>query len=185
MIAALVLPIGVGGSILGPRLIIAMFGGVYAEGGAVFAVLVWACVLWLLTANYENVLLACGGERSSAAISATGGLVNFGVAVVLVVLFGATGAAMAMVASSLITLLGMLFMVSRRLALPSLDWRRIGGSGAATGAMSAVLLTTGRAVGTWTALALGLGTFALVAFVLRVVTMSELKALVSQRHESR
>lgn len=185
VIAALVLPLGMGGSILGPRLVIAIFGDGYAEAGAIFAILVWACVLWLLTANFDNVLLACGGERSYAAVSAIGAVVNCGVAVAVVVPFGAAGMAIAMVASSSILLLGMRVMLGRRLSIPSLNWRRIGGSCVATAAMSTVLLTVGSAVGPWTALALATGTFALAASMLRVVPMSELRSLASRRREPR
>lgn len=83
------LPLGIGGMLLGTRIVTFVLGQEFSESGVVFGILVWYVVLTMLHTVYTNAVMAAGGENDyrrvmvisaiTYAICATGGAMEWGV----------------------------------------------------------------------------------------------------------
>lgn len=103
-VMVLALPLCVGGTILAPRLLGAMFGEGFLPAGNIFGVLVWFVPLTLLHTVYTSGLLAQGREKEySRVMMVSAGLYAMST-VIGVLMLGPLGAGVAMVLSELITL---------------------------------------------------------------------------------
>lgn len=57
------LPLGVGGTLLGPRLVSFVLGPGFEASGPVFGILIWYVVLTMVHTVYTSVVMATGGEQ--------------------------------------------------------------------------------------------------------------------------
>jgi PST family polysaccharide transporter len=179
--AALALPLGVGATVAGSGLMPVLFGSKYAAAGDPFVVLVWAVAVIVVSINFSNVLLACGDERRYALGVAVGAVLNVVLNLVLIPAYGTVGAAVSTLTAELAILAYMLVRFTRVLGPLRFEWGRIGRSAVATALMAGALLAIRDSVGAVPRCAIGAVLFAAFALALRVVTRSELAALLRRR----
>ncbi len=99
LVAVALVPVATVGVLLGPDLVLLVFGAQYAGGGPVFQVLAVSYTLLALGWFLGNSLLAADRQREFFPPLVLGALLVVGVGVVLIPAHGALGAALAMLAA--------------------------------------------------------------------------------------
>ena len=172
------LPLLAGALVVGPDLIPELFGAEFAPAGTPFVILSAAAALVLFTVNYGTAAVAVGDERHYAIAVTLGAGLNVAANLVVIPLFGMTGAACATIAAEVAVFAYVYARLRRLVGEMPLEHGRIARALAATAAMIVVLLVLPDALGPTAQVAIGVAVFALVALPLRVVHVAELRRLV-------
>lgn len=91
-------------TLLAGELVALAYGDAYRPAGRLLAVLIWAVPLALVGGHYRSALIACDHERLEFRCNAIGAGVALGLAVLLIPMYGAFAAALALVASAFVVL---------------------------------------------------------------------------------
>ena len=94
--------IGTVGSILAVPLLTAVFGQQFRESGEIFRILVWVLAVSLWSGHYRYTLIWFNQQRLEFLASASAGVVSIVSSAVLIPHFGATGAAVSLLAAALV-----------------------------------------------------------------------------------
>jgi O-antigen/teichoic acid export membrane protein len=117
-IMIIAVPVCAGGTILADRIIPLVFGAQYLPSVGVFRILIWFFLSTTLHTVYTSGLIAVGQEKLYALIMMmSAGLYLFSV-VILTLIFGTQGTAMAMVLSEAATVVYMQYRLRRFIAVP-------------------------------------------------------------------
>lgn len=93
MIVSLVLPIGVGGTLLASPIMNLVYGSQYEKGVFVFQILIWVVTLSSINSVYGFGLIGCGREKKYTFAITIGTIANILLNLVMIPLFGLVGAA--------------------------------------------------------------------------------------------
>ena len=124
-ILLLTLPICVGGSILSEDIILFVFGSQYTESVVLFMILIWFFLFTMLHTIYTSGLIAIGKEKIYGKVMLISGFLYLVLITGGVLLIGATGTALGMVLSEVITFLIMRYHFHKisELKLPASIWK--------------------------------------------------------------
>jgi O-antigen/teichoic acid export membrane protein len=104
-IVIVALPLCIGGTLLAGKLLPFVFGVQYSTAGEVFGILVWFFLFTLLHTVYTTGLIAIGKEKEYGNVMVVSAFVYAIFIIVCTKLYGASGAAAAMVVAEALTLL--------------------------------------------------------------------------------
>jgi O-antigen/teichoic acid export membrane protein len=107
------LPMSVGGTFLSKRIITSVFGAQYVEAAAVFQILIWYFFVTTLHTIFTSGLVAIGHEKLYGKVMVVSTLVYFVFVVVFTFAFGIVGAAIAVVAAEIFTLVLMWYQFQK------------------------------------------------------------------------
>ena len=100
-------PLGIGGVLLGPRILNLIFGEEYMGGALAFQILLWSASIIYISIVYGNSLQACDRQRIYVKGVGIGALVNVILNLILIPLYSLNGAAVATVLAELAVLVYM------------------------------------------------------------------------------
>ena len=112
-IIALVLPIGVGGTLLASSIMILLYGPEYEKGIIVFQILVWMVTLSSINSVYGFGLIGCDREKFYTMVITVGTAVNILLNLLMIPLFGGVGAALTILFSEGIMFVMMILRFER------------------------------------------------------------------------
>jgi len=136
------------GFLLGRQILKGLFGTKFGPGGIAFGWLLCSAGLGLVNANLTQLLLACKNERAFLWSVSAGAIVNVGLNLLLIPLWGFEGSAVATVAAELSVIAVGMPKVARLIGLPQMDWKRLARAVAPL-ALTAALILALRAVAAW------------------------------------
>lgn len=110
VMAALVIPIALGGDVISHQLIEIVFGVRYTASATVFSLLIWSWSFALLRDVFSTALVAAGHEKTFAKLFGTTGIFNVGLLFILVH-WGPGGTASALLVTQVILLTLVVFKV--------------------------------------------------------------------------
>lgn len=158
-------------TVAGRSLLVAVFGNQYAASRGVLAILAWASLLGFQSYALWYVILASHLERHVVRYMFGGLVFNAALNALLIPLFGADGAASALIASDLLVILAQVHLVHRRIfAVP---WRRIVVPPLIAGAGAGVIVAVGSRFGAIASATGGGLVYIVILLVLGYVTWDE------------
>jgi O-antigen/teichoic acid export membrane protein len=113
LMASIVLPLAVGGTLIARPLMMLLYGEEYSNGVIVFQILIWTVAVFFLNYVYAYLLLACDREKKYLIGISAGTLTNICLNIILIPLFGLVGASVATVAGSLVMFMYMYIQARR------------------------------------------------------------------------
>lgn len=132
------LPVAVGGTILGPKIIRLVYGASYLQSGPVFQILSWFAAINLTSFALSYSLVACDRQHVYLKIMAGGALFNIVFNLVMVPFAGYYASAVALALTEVITLVCSYLAVKKFITFPSIGaYMR---STAAVAVMAGILL---------------------------------------------
>lgn len=102
LIVSIVIPLGVGGTILARPIMNLLYGPKYSEGIIVFQILIWVMALICINSIYARGMWACNKQNEFLKIVFFQGLSNIGLNLFLIPSFGIVGAAIATVLAEIL-----------------------------------------------------------------------------------
>ncbi len=177
----LALPLAAGATVLGPELIVTLFGNGYEPAGTPFVLLTWALAIAVVTVSFGAALAAGGDERRYAWGVSLGALLNILVNLWAIPAFGTTGAAWATVASEALVVVYMVRRYRIVVGAVTLRWDRLTRAVLATAVMVGVLVALPDAVPVLVSLTLGGVVYVAAAILLGAVRTSEIASLRDRR----
>lgn len=172
------LPLIAGALVVGPDLVPELFGEEFEPAGTPFVLLMAAAALVLFTVNYGTAAIAVGDERHYAVAVTLGATLNIAANLVVIPLFGMTGAACATIGAEVVVFAYVYARLRRLVGEMPLEQTRIARASAATAAMIVVLVVLPSSLAPSVQVGIGLVVFLLVSLPLRVVHVDELRRLV-------
>lgn len=176
LVAALVIPLGIGGTIVAPQLMVLLFGSAYAQSALPFQILIWSVVIIAFSVHYGNTLLACNGERTYTWGVALGAVVNLVTNVIFIPLFGAPAAAATTVLAEAAVMAFMVFAMANRIGFygpdPKVVWKAVLNAIF----MGAIVLVLSNRVNVILAVVLGAMSYSVLALVTQTIPMRALRA---------
>lgn len=168
------LPMICGAAFLGDQLMSTLFGHQFQVAGAAFAVLVSSTAVYMIWVNLSAVTVAAGKQRHYAWAVLCGTTFNIPVNVAVIPFFGMVGAAAVTVATEVIITVYLWNAVRGILGSPRIQFGRLGRAALATAGMASVLAATA-SLQLFIRLAIAIAVYLMLAAVLRVVTLTELR----------
>lgn len=114
------LPIAIGGTILGPKIIGLIYGKSYSDSGIVFIVLSWFAAVNLTSFAVSYSLVSCDRQNRYLRITFIAAVFNVTLNLILVPFAGYVGSAVTLFATEVIVLVSSLVIVSGYVKLPDL-----------------------------------------------------------------
>jgi O-antigen/teichoic acid export membrane protein len=171
------LPIALMLALSSPTLLPFVYGHPYTHSVAVLQIMAWTSVFGFQNYILWYGVLASHQERPAFAVQAAGLIVNVGINAFAIPLYGASGAAAALVVSDLVVVIGQTFLIHRNLFRIPFGQLLIKPFGASVVAVPiAALVATRSAVG---GALVGGAVYTAVLIVLRYVTHEEWKPVIS------
>ncbi|MFH1781374.1 MAG: oligosaccharide flippase family protein [Patescibacteria group bacterium] len=117
LMTIIALPLGFGGTLLGSKIIILIFGQEYTNGILAFQILIWSVVIMTIRVVCGRCLQACNQAKMHLASVGIGAGANILLNIILIPRFSLNGAAVATVASELVVFLVMYWRVQKFLKI--------------------------------------------------------------------
>ncbi len=174
---ALALPLAVGAALLGPDLVVALFGEGYAAAGTPFVLLMCALAIAIVTVSFGAALAAGGDERRYALGVSLGAVLNVSINLWAIPAYGTTGAAAATIAAELLVVVYMVRRYRIVVGAVTLRWNRLVRAAGAVAVMAAALVALPDAVPVLPRVALGAVVYAAAAIALGALRVSEIRGL--------
>jgi O-antigen/teichoic acid export membrane protein len=105
LVAVVVLPMSVGGTVLADPIIRFLYGPEYQSAVLPFQILIWSILLWALNNVYVRGLLGCSRERGFIGVLSLQALLNVVMVMIAIPRYGLVGAAASTVIAELVGLL--------------------------------------------------------------------------------
>ncbi|MFA6098553.1 MAG: flippase [Patescibacteria group bacterium] len=102
-------PLGFGVTIIGPKLLVFIFGEDFSGGGLAFQILMWGAAVTYLNTVYGNSLQACDRQKTYAKGVGLGAAVNLILNLILIPFYSLNGSAAATLVTALVLLFYMYF----------------------------------------------------------------------------
>jgi len=118
--ALLGIPVAIGGTILGPKIITLVYGASYARSGVVFQILSWFAAINLVSFVLSYSLVACNRQQVYLKIMACGALFNVAFNLIVIPFAGYYAAAAALLFTESVTLVWSFLIVKDVVRLPSI-----------------------------------------------------------------
>ncbi len=171
------LPLAAGSAILGPEVMTGLFGPAYRPAGTPFVILMAASAIVVVAINYTSLAMAADQERTFALSVTVASIINVLLNLLLIPVYGATGAAISTVAAELVVFLICARRVVAVIGRPPLAGRRIAGAIAATALMSDALIAIPSSTSVWLRIAAGGAVYLAVAAACGAVRREDLALL--------
>lgn len=178
---ALAVPLGIGVTLIGRELIVALFGAAFTAAGLPFVLLTWSAAVVLVQASFGHALLAVGDDRRYLLGVACAAALNVALNFLLIPRFGPSGAAVATIAAELTVIAYMFIRFQTVLGRISLEWDRAARAAVATVLMALLVAVAQTRSGVFLSLTVGMLTYAGLAFLLGVVRKDEIAVLLLRR----
>lgn len=160
-------PIALGGFLVGPALVLELFGAQYVPAGLPLQVLIWTLVGLLWRGVIEAYLIAQDAQRHVLRATGFAAILNIGLNLALIPPYGMLGAAIATAATEVVRFV-LIVWYARRVGYGRLATHRLWRPAAATVAMGAlVYVLAGSTV--WVQVGAGVAAFALLSVVFGIV----------------
>jgi O-antigen/teichoic acid export membrane protein len=114
------LPVAIGGTILGPKIIALVYGVSYVQSGGVFQILSWFAAINLTSFVLSYSLVACDRQHTYMKVMVAGVIANVVFNIIAIPMAGYYASAAALVITESVTLLLSSLLVRRFVKLPSL-----------------------------------------------------------------
>jgi O-antigen/teichoic acid export membrane protein len=114
LLLLLTVPIGVVLTILGPRILVLVFGREFGEGGIALQVLGWSIAFLVISRMYGNALVAISEQRLFTVIVVVSAGLNVGLSVLLIPRYGIIGASLASCMTEAFNFLASCLVLRRR-----------------------------------------------------------------------
>ncbi|MDQ3700730.1 MAG: flippase [Chloroflexota bacterium] len=177
----LAVPLGIGVTLIGRELMVALFGAAFSAAGLPFVLLTWSAAVVFVQASFGHALLAVGDDRRYLVGVACAAVLNVALNFVLIPPFGPTGAAVATIAAELTVMAYMFTRFQAVLGRISLEWDRAARAAAATVLMALLVAVVQTRSGVLVSMAVGMLAYAGLAFLLGVVRKDEIAVLLLRK----
>jgi len=154
-----------------------LFGPAYRPAGTPFVILMAASAIVVVAINYTSLAMAADQERTFALSVTVASIINVLLNLLLIPVYGATGAAISTVAAELVVFLICARRVVAVIGRPPLAGRRIAGAIAATALMSDALIAIPSSTSVWLRIAAGGAVYLAVAAACGAVRREDLALL--------
>ncbi|MHB1413092.1 MAG: flippase [Thermoleophilia bacterium] len=114
---ALSLPMAVGGWLLADPLIRTLLGSRYAPAATALAVLIWTVPVWFITFLQGNILTIIERQKTVALVGLVNMILNFAMNLLVIPIFGFTGAAVTTLLTELAGLIQMFYLLRKNISL--------------------------------------------------------------------
>lgn len=111
-------PLGIGGMILGPKIIKLIYNHTYASGGAVFQIMCWYAAINLTTSILGNALVSCEMQTAYLKILLAGTLFNITLTLFTIPVIGYYGPSIAVVVMEFVILIASLCAIAKIVSIP-------------------------------------------------------------------
>lgn len=174
-IALLALPVAVGGMLVADPLVRVLYTEEFLPAARALRIIIWDVPLLLFASFCGNMTTIVGEERSAARIYGASAVANILLNLLFIPRYGYLGASAVTVATDLVAVVPFYVLLSRKLSLPKMY-----------GAFARILLACllmGLVVNTlvplnlWLAIFGGMGIYAVLVFLLRILHRTEISAI--------
>ncbi len=176
---AVSLPMAVGGWLLAAPLVTLLLGPTYRPATTALAVLVWTLPVWFITFLQGNMLTIIERQRAVAWVGLVNMLLNIGMNLVIIPVYGFTGAAVTTLLTEIAGLVQMFYLLKKNISL----------AGTAMTALKVAVLTTAMAllillirdrIHVLAVVAVAAAAYGAAALALGVIPLSEISGLLSR-----
>lgn len=179
LLLAVSLPMAVGGWLLARPLVTLLLGPTYKPATTAMAVLVWTLPVWFITFLQGNMLTIIERQRAVAWVGLVNMLLNIGMNLVIIPVYGFTGAAVTTLLTEIAGLLQMFYLLKKNISL----------AGTAKAAlkvavlsltMALLILTIRDRIHVLAVVALAAAAYGAAALALGVIPVSEISGLLKR-----